>query len=286
MEPNNKTTTDDNNASASRAQFDKQAANYNERWASWSDETLRRVLEFADPQAHWTVLDIATATGFTALAVAPHVRHVTGSDVSTKMLEQANLRAREQGIENVTWTVADAHDLPFANAVFDLVTVRIAPHHFADVPRFLREVRRVLRAGGVFVLGDTTVPDNGSEAADWQNRTEKLRDGSHYANLSPETWRGLCETSGLVVTDLDAGLENREVVGIPIQLGAWLNVAGCEGEQGDAVRAMFRDVPASARAAFQIIGDDGADDTRFVWRRVVLRAVKPTDEPTATAAVQ
>ena len=54
---------------------------------------------------------------------------------------------------------ADAEALPFEDARFDLVTSRIAPHHFPDVPQFVREVRRVLKPGGTFALVDNISPD-------------------------------------------------------------------------------------------------------------------------------
>lgn len=255
---------------ASRNQFDKQAQNYNEQWASWSDETLRVVLSLAAPQPSWRVLDVATGTGFTALAFAPYVAHVTGADISPGMLQEAEKRTRATGVTNADWVEAPAESLPFADAAFDLVTVRIAPHHFVDVPAFLRETRRVLVPGGVFVLADTTVPDGDEETSEWQNRVERERDPSHKANLSPLTWRGLCESAGFTVTDLDSSGG-----GIGIELEAWLQTAGCTGERAEGVRQLFADAPPSARRAFQITTNEQTGETRFVWQRVVLRAVAP-----------
>src|SRR5690606_39820909 len=53
-----------------------------------------------------------------------------------------------------------AEDLPFADGSFDLVTCRIAPHHFADVQRAVHEVARVLRPGGLFLLIDSVAPED------------------------------------------------------------------------------------------------------------------------------
>lgn len=249
------TTTD------AKAQFDRQAHFYKERWASWSDESLRRLLTLADPKPSWRVLDIATGTGFTALAVAPLVAEVVGLDISPGMLTQA--RQRGISVPNVSWIEASADCLPFADADFDLVMSRIAPHHFPDIPAFLAEARRVLRPGGVFVLADTTVPDDDGQAAGWQNAVERERDPSHVANLSPETWRRLVTDAGLTVTDLDAAGG-----GIALELETWLETAGATGERAQKVRRMFADAPPSARKAF------GIDGAKFVWQRVVLRAVK------------
>ncbi len=257
-----------NVSTSAKEQFDRQAAHYNGQWATWSDETLQRMLELAAPQPSWDVLDVATGTGFTALAFAPRVAHVVGADVSPGMLAQAAKRAQEQGIANVAWQEAPAETLPFGDGAFDLVTVRIAPHHFTDVRAFLAEVRRVLTPSGVFVLGDTTVPDGDAETAAWQNDVEKVRDSSHNANLPPETWRALAAEAGFTVTDLES-LSGA----IQLALTPWLETAGATGERAERVRQMFRDAPPAARRAFQITAD-AEGETHFAWQRVILRTVR------------
>jgi ubiquinone/menaquinone biosynthesis C-methylase UbiE len=257
-------------ATSAKEQFDRQAAHYNGQWASWTDETLQRMLELAAPQSHWNMLDVATGTGFTALAFAPRVAHVTGADISPGMLAQAAQHAQEQGITNAEWREAPAESLPFDDGTFDLVTVRIAPHHFTDVRAFLSEVRRVLRPGGVFVLGDTTVPDDNAEAADWQNAVEKERDPSHGANLPPETWRTLLTGAGFMVSDLEA-LSGA----IKIALSPWLETSGAAGERAERVRQMFRNAPETAKQEFQISTDPNGE-IHFAWQRVILKATRPT----------
>jgi ubiquinone/menaquinone biosynthesis C-methylase UbiE len=254
---------------SAREQFDRQAAQYNERWASWSDEALRRMLELANPQPNWRVLDVATGTGFTALAFASQVAEVVGTDISPGMLTEAAKRARSAEIANVRWQEAPAEALPFDNGTFDLVTCRIAPHHFTSVPMFLSEVARVLAPGGVFVLGDTTVPSDDPEAAEWQNAVERERDPSHMRNRSPEEWLGLCILAGFTVTNLD-----HSVGAITMDLSAWLDTSGCEGERAERVRQLFAEAPASARQQFRIETDADSGETWFSWQRVILRAVQ------------
>jgi ubiquinone/menaquinone biosynthesis C-methylase UbiE len=253
---------------SAKEQFDRQAAQYNQRWAGWSDETLQRMLVLANPQASWQVLDVATGTGFTALGFAPQVASVVGADLSTGMLAQAEKRATELGIPNVSWVESHAEKMPFGDGSFDLVTVRIAPHHFTDVPAFLAETYRVLKPGGLFVLGDTTVPDDDPEAADWQNTVEYERDRSHAENLSAEVWRHLTESAGFTVTDLEM------LTGaIKMTLTPWLETSGTVGEQAKKVRKLFAEAPESARRHFQIT-TDAQGETHFAWQRVILRAIK------------
>lgn len=254
---------------SAKEQFDRQAAHYNEQWASWSDETLRRMLELANPQPGWRVLDVATGTGFTALAFARYVREVVGTDISPKMLEQAAKRAREQGIRNAAWQEASAEWLPFPHTSFDLITCRIAPHHFASVQEFLKECYRVLKPNSLLVIGDTAVPDGKPAAADWQNRVEWERDNSHVRNLSPNEWRERAAEAGFVVTDVEY-----RPGAITIPLSQWLETSGTVGDQADRVRRWFSNAPESAREEFRIATDPLTEEVTFSWARVLLRAMK------------
>jgi ubiquinone/menaquinone biosynthesis C-methylase UbiE len=261
-------TAADAPARSAREQFDRQAAHYDTQWSAWSEESLAWLRDHARPQPTDAALDVATGTGFTALAFAPLVRSVVGLDVSAGMLEQARARAEEQGITNATFQQGAAEALPFADGAFDLVLCRIAPHHFLDIGRFLAETARVLRPGGTFALSDTAVPDASPEAAAWQNRVEAVRDPSHVRNHTPSEWRRMTEGAGLRVSALDSAGG-----GITIPLGDWLLKAGCTPEQSAEVRRLFAEAPESARQAFRITPQPGGD-TVFTWQRVVLTATK------------
>ncbi|TGE16228.1 class I SAM-dependent methyltransferase [Hymenobacter elongatus] len=255
--------------SSAKEQFDRQAAHYNAQWNTWTEPLLHWLLTHADCQTTDTVLDVATGTGFTALAFAPHVQSVVGLDVSTGMLAQAHQRQQELALPNVTWLEGAAELLPFPDASFTIVTCRIAPHHFESIPRFLAEVARVLRPGGRFLLADTTIPDGAAQLGRWQNTVEKLRDSSHARNLTPQQWRSALHEAGLAVKTLE-----EPATDVPMQLNDWLVKAGCAGAQADAVRQEFRTAPANARRHFQIAALADGDFT-FVWQRVVAHAVKP-----------
>ena len=115
-----------------QAQFGAVAERYvtSAIYAHGSD--LARMIELAQPRGDERLLDIATGGGHTALAFAPHVREVVATDLTPRMLEVAEAFIREQGAANVTFQVADAEALPFPDADFDIVTTRIAPHHFPN----------------------------------------------------------------------------------------------------------------------------------------------------------
>jgi len=196
-------------ARSARAQFDKQAAHYDTQWSSWGEQTLDWMLNAVPLLPKFRVLDVATGTGFTALAFAPSVHSVVGLDVSPGMLAEAHQRAAAAGITNVTWTEGTAEALPFPDATFCMVTCRIAPHHFLDLGQFLAEAARVLKPGGHLILVDTTVPDASPEADAWQNAVEVLRDPSHVRNYTPTEWRTHTEAAGMTAAELTTALGRR-----------------------------------------------------------------------------
>ncbi|MEL6372457.1 MAG: methyltransferase domain-containing protein [Pseudomonadota bacterium] len=192
-----------------QAQFGAHAANYVTSVVHAKGASLQRLVEVVAPQADWQVLDVATATGHTAFAFAPHVAEVVASDITGPMLEQAQALARERGITNVTTARADAESLGFEDARFDLVTCRIAPHHFTNIAAFLSSAHRVLKPHGTLAIVDNIAPDALStpgfdatalrDAAVTYNAFETLRDPSHARALALAEWRELLGDTGFTL---------------------------------------------------------------------------------------
>lgn len=184
--------------SAVREQFSQHADFYAQSSAHAKGDTLNVLLDFAAPKGTELALDIATGTGFTAFAFAPKVARVVATDLTPEMVAKAVELAQEQAMENVEFSVAAAEALPFADASLDLVTCRLAPHHFQNVHAFLSEVYRVLRANGLFCMVDSVSPESEKLIA-WQNSVEKLRDGSHVYGYPPSQWDAMIADAGFVL---------------------------------------------------------------------------------------
>ncbi len=170
---------------------------------------LAQLVEVAEPNKNMRVLDVATGGGHTAIALAPLVKEVAMLDLTPEMLVHARNFARESGIEPSGVVAAAAESIPFADESFDLVTCRIAPHHFADVQSFVEEVARVLVPGGAFVLIDSLAPDN-KDYDDFINKVEHWRDPSHVRAYSLREWTDFLKHAGLDIETSEVILKRHE----------------------------------------------------------------------------
>lgn len=251
----------------SREQFDRQASHYDGDWNRWSGGSLRWLIEHAGVEPGDSVLDVATGTGFTARAFAPLVHSIVGMDVSTGMLMRASQYPDTPG--HLHYCGGAAEQLPFANASFDVVTCRVAPHHFLLLSQFAREGFRVLRTGGRLLIADTSIPDDAPELDRWQNHVESLRDPSHVRNYPSLEWRAVLESAGFQMHAIEWCEESASIT-----LNSWLTKSGCEGAAAAEVRRQFQQASPAAREAFRIEPlPDG--DVSFQWKRIAIAAVKP-----------
>lgn len=186
----------DSKQSAAAAQFNRQSDRYGKSHilADTRDveQGLREVL--VPPQG--TALDVATGGGHTALWLAGHGWKVTAGDIAPRMLENAKKLCAEAGL-GIETRLFPAEEMPFAQGSFDLVTARVAPHHFSSPATFIKEAARVLKPGGFFLLIDGSVPDDDPETEAWLHRVEKWRDPSHGRFLSRKAWEDLAREAGL-----------------------------------------------------------------------------------------
>lgn len=246
-------------------QFEKQAHRYARSRAHAEGTSLPVLLRLGRPRADHLMLDVATGTGFTAFAFAPHVDKVLASDVTMGMLAQARVLCGERRLTNVFFQVAAAEALPYPAGTFDLATCRIAPHHFTDVPAFLREMWRVLRPGGVVLVADTASPAAG-EVQEWHNLVERLRDPSHVRNYTPAQWRVFVEEAGFAIEILHTRCRT------PMVFSDWIKRSGTPRGVVEELRALFTATSRPVRRAFRIVSD--GDDFGFSWLVTIVRGRK------------
>ena len=181
-----------------QTQFGATAAAYSISAGHGDASALARLVALSKPRSIDAVLDIATGAGHTAMAFAPHVARVTAYDLTEAMLRETARNAAQRGLQNITVQRGPAEELPFPDALFDLVMVRLASHHFADNPRAIREMARVTRPGGRVVIVDNYAPED--EALDGQlQHVEKLRDSSHVRSCKLSVWRRDLQSASLKI---------------------------------------------------------------------------------------
>ncbi len=113
--------------------------------------------EAVDLRAGQKVLDVATGSGNTAIAVARRFCDVTGIDYVPAWLERGRARAAVEGL-TVTFQEGDAEAIPFPDASFDVVLSTIGVMFAPDQEQAARELVRVCRPGGKIGLANWT-PD-------------------------------------------------------------------------------------------------------------------------------
>jgi ubiquinone/menaquinone biosynthesis C-methylase UbiE len=120
------------------------------------------------------VLDLGCGGGHVSFAVAPVVRDVIAYDLLAQMLEVVASAAKERGLDNLSVRQGSADKLDFPDASFDMVCTRFSVHHWRNVPRALREVLRVLKPGGRFIV---------------MNSWRKLLKQAGFSIASDKTWK-------------------------------------------------------------------------------------------------
>ena len=240
---------------ASAAQFDRQSDRYGKSHILADTSDLASALAgIVPPYGGGAALDVATGGGHTALFLARQGWRVTAGDISARMLENARRLANEEGFPLNT-RLFPAEDMPFADRSFDLVTSRVAPHHFSAPARFVAEVARVLKPNGHFLLIDGGVPDDDLETEEWLHRVEKWRDPSHGRFLSRKAWETLLKQGNLSL--LQSSLHPMKQP----DLQWYFETANTSPENRAQVLEAVRTAPPSVRAALKLMEENG----RIVW---------------------
>jgi len=213
---------------ATRDRFAKTA----ERIAALQDaraaELEQKVLRFVVPGGDERALDSGTGTGALAFALAPHVREAVGVDVVPELLAQARKRVDQRS--NVSFVEGDATKLPFGYGEFDLAGTLRTLHHIARPELVVAELARVTRSRGRVLVIDQIAPVDPVAAVELNN-FERTRDPSHTRTLADVDLRGLFESNGLVLVRATYERESRDV-------DAYLDLAGCEGEERERARTL------------------------------------------------
>ena len=191
---------------------------------------LELLVEMCEPGKGVTALDVATGGGHVARRLRDEGCTVVTVDPAPGMQPDV---------------IARAEHLPFADSSFDVVTCRIAPHHFEDIRKAVAELARVTRA--LLVIEDNLHIDEQVEQA------ELLRDPTHVRCYSADEWLELLVGAGLDVERVELVERKREVED-------WLTRVDTPPEDAQRVR--------------ELLGERIADGT-MIFPSIVVKGRKP-----------
>jgi ubiquinone/menaquinone biosynthesis C-methylase UbiE len=222
-----------------KRQFGMHASGYVTSTVHAQGESLARLTGLTQPQRDWIVLDVSTGAGHTALAFAPLVARVIATDLTPQMLDAARRLADERHIANIEFAPADAQALPFDDDTFDLVTNRIALHHYPDARLAVKEMARACKPGGIVALVDNVVPPDEQTSA-YINHFEKLRDPSH-------NWAYPVVRLEAYFADAKLKVEYSERLTKEMEFEPWAKRMGANEETRTTLQKMLLDAPEGVR---------------------------------------
>jgi ubiquinone/menaquinone biosynthesis C-methylase UbiE len=247
-------------------QFGKAAKEYVHSRTHGDQVALQDFVNMIQPLTSWVCLDIATGGGHVAKAIAPKVSRVVVTDLTRSMLAAAREHLQSEGIHNADYVVADAEDLPFLEGTFDLVTCRIAAHHFPWPGQFVAEAVRVLKPGGILGFVDNVSPDDDS-ADKFYNTFEKLRDPSHQRALKVAEWERLFGQNGLILTR--SSLRRKK-----LEFRSWMKRMAESEAHAKTVEQYFLEAPTQLQEAFNVVLQNNAVEsfTILEWTAIAQKA--------------
>ena len=186
------------------SEFTRQAETFRSSATLSADAITARVGEALAPDTR-RVLDIACGPGLLLPTLAEHAETVVGIDLTRKSLRLAR---QDDTTKRVHLARSLAESIPFADASFDAVVLRLALHHFVDPEAVLSAAHRVLGGGGRLVVLDVLGPSDG-RMAELRDALERLRDPSHTALLSRERMEEALDRRGFSVREASLWSQTR-----------------------------------------------------------------------------
>ena len=135
--------------------FERVASDWDAMRLSYYDgRVIEKMAEVSGTDGTMTVADVGTGTGFVAAGIAPRVGRVLAVDNSPAMLDVARNNLAELGNSNVELLQGDMMALPLKDASVEAAFANMVLHHAEDPRAMLREMARVVKAGGVVAITD------------------------------------------------------------------------------------------------------------------------------------
>lgn len=121
----------------------------------------KKVVKLVKEKQPETILDIATGTGDLAINLAKtNASKIIGLDISSGMLEIGKEKIKNKNLDQrIEMVLGDSENMPFNDNTFDAITVAFGVRNFETLEKGLKEILRVLKPNGIFVILETSMPN-------------------------------------------------------------------------------------------------------------------------------
>ena len=138
--------------------FDAQAKTYDENdtllYSKYGKISCKHIFDYLKDHEYEKLLDVGCGTAYLIEMLSQrYPAKYTGLDLSSEMIRQAE----DKKIEGAKFVIGRSDELPFEDDAFDIVTCSQSFHHYPDTDKAMKEVLRVLKPGGIYILSDTGV---------------------------------------------------------------------------------------------------------------------------------
>ncbi|MFQ3239375.1 MAG: demethylmenaquinone methyltransferase/2-methoxy-6-polyprenyl-1,4-benzoquinol methylase [Olleya marilimosa] len=120
----------------------------------------KKVVDIVKATNPENILDIATGTGDLAINLAEtSAKKIIGLDISSGMLDVGKQKIKAKNLDQkIDMVIGDSENMPFDDNTFDAITVAFGVRNFETLENGLKDILRVLKPGGIFVILETSVP--------------------------------------------------------------------------------------------------------------------------------
>lgn len=160
------------------------------------------------------LVDCGCGPGSITLGLAEAVSpgEVLGIDIEPRQLEVAGAAAARRGIGNARFQQASIYEIPAPDASFDIAVAHFVIEHVSDPPRALREMRRVLRPGGIAAIKDPYYPafvfrPRTPEVALFEDLMTKWQQHNHASTTYAVDLRSELLAAGFASSQASGGME-------------------------------------------------------------------------------
>lgn len=227
--------------------FDTVAEGYDHPAMQFFPVTAERILHHLQLQPTAHLLDVCTGTGMLSLRAAQALPngHVTGIDLSGRMLEQANNKAKQQNLDNIHFQQMDMEALSFADHQFDIATCSFGLFFIEDMENCLRNIASKVRSGGKVAISTFVTDAFEPMASLFLRRIESF--GKETRDAS---WKRIANKPALCELFAAAGMTDVEIhyepLNYPITAQDWWGIVWNAGYRG-----YLQQLAAEAQAEFQ-----------------------------------